>query len=96
MVDCARCTSPEGDSSTGAVWNHLAFSRDGLRLMGVSAVPKPQMTIWRRTSATVPFEMCCSEAIEVQYTSLQCSFFPGNHDSCVCIGTAPPLHNRSA
>lgn len=74
---------------TGPVWQHLAFSRDGSRFMAVTVLPEPEVVIWQRAGGTSAFALCTRLAIGVQYSEHPCCFFPGNCDTCCCIGACP-------
>ena len=81
-----RATIPAALGAGAPLWSHLAFSRDGTRLLATTALPEPLAVLWERESPDTPFVQSMAEPLRVQHTEHACSFFPGSRETCCFVG----------
>jgi hypothetical protein len=89
LLQCDSVHLPS--TNTGAdqqtiFWQHISFSRDGLRLLAVQ-VPAPcKLHVWQRKSSHSPFQYLTQHSVTLAATDLCPAFFPANSSTIGCVG----------
>jgi hypothetical protein len=80
------CVLDKVASSADCLWEHIAFSADGNRLLAVSVCPQATFAIWLRSTAQSAFSRAAMAPVDMQLAALAPSFFPGLSESSGCVG----------